>query len=974
MDINFIKQKTRKAIRDPKWAIKRTATLCKDIYTSKKIKYRKYIPIKHKGHYQYTVVSAVYNVEKYLDEYFESLVNQSLDFQKHIHLVLVDDGSTDSSAAIIKKWQARYPDNIHYYYKENGGQASARNLGLQHVTTEWVTFIDPDDFISIDYFLNIDRFISKEKNISLIGCPLVFFFEDTHMFRDSHPLKYRFNKGNVTLDFQELNDYFQMSASTAFFRTQEIIGNHILFDSEMKPSFEDAKFVNDYLLRTNQGYKVGFVSDVSYFYRKRSDGTSTLDGAWKNPLLFSKVLSDGCLSILKESKKAFNGMVPVHFQRAVLYHVIWYINRIVDNYASISHLNKEQQEEFINLLFDIFKYIDSKTILKFNLAGSWWFQKSLMISGFKKEKLPKYYAYIENIDREKQQILLSFFTSPDELLEKVEIDGDDIIPSWDKTLKHTFINKVILHERRLWISYKDNINGLLSLYVDNQKVQINLSGKFHAQLGVNQILRAFKCPAKYQSSEDIWLIMDRDMQADDNAEHFYRYVKNNHPEQKIYFALSQKSHDWTRLELEGFNLLDYGSSQFEKILCKSSKIISSHADDYIVNYFGDQYGYSKKFVFLQHGITKDNLSKWLNTKKTLRCFITATYPEYESIASSESPYKFHRHDVALTGFPRHDALLKDSVNNEKTILIMPTWRDYIVGKIAGIGFSRELNKDFTNTLYYQHWNSFLNSEKLKELVEKYEFKVIFAPHANIEPYLPTFNIPDYINIWRAKDCSIQSLFKKSTFMITDYSSVAFEMAYLGKTVCYYQFDKELVFGGGHTTQEGYFSYEKDAFGPVVYTENDLLSSLETILKNQGQPTEPYLTRIKETFPFRDGKNSQRVYEAIKALDKPDEQEIKPDILMKNLNIAYQYKDWQLVKSRAELMLTIGNEDEKAIAYKLWLESLAELGQYELLESELDKIEDLGLVLMFKTKIAWAKNNYNDFVQSLTQLIKMNTDK
>ena len=90
-------------------------------YAKRKDQARKYLPIKHDGKYQYTVVSAVYNVEKYLDEYFESLVNQSLNFKKYIHLILVDDGSTDHSADIIKKWQKKYPNTITYIYKENGG-------------------------------------------------------------------------------------------------------------------------------------------------------------------------------------------------------------------------------------------------------------------------------------------------------------------------------------------------------------------------------------------------------------------------------------------------------------------------------------------------------------------------------------------------------------------------------------------------------------------------------------------------------------------------------------------------------------------------------------------------------------------------------------------------------------------------------------------------------------------------------------
>ncbi|EJF0760435.1 glycosyltransferase, partial [Campylobacter coli] len=94
--------------------------------------YKKYLPKKNKAFTQYTIISAVYNVEKYLDDYFKSIINQRLDFKKNIFIILVDDGSTDNSAQIIKTYQKKYPKNIIYLYKENGGQASARNLGLKY--------------------------------------------------------------------------------------------------------------------------------------------------------------------------------------------------------------------------------------------------------------------------------------------------------------------------------------------------------------------------------------------------------------------------------------------------------------------------------------------------------------------------------------------------------------------------------------------------------------------------------------------------------------------------------------------------------------------------------------------------------------------------------------------------------------------------------------------------------------------------
>lgn len=92
---------------------------------------KKLKPKKYQGFSKYAIVSAVYNVEKYLDDYFKSILNQRLDFKNNILIICVDDGSTDNSAKIIKKYQKKYPQNIFYLYKENGGQASARNLGLE---------------------------------------------------------------------------------------------------------------------------------------------------------------------------------------------------------------------------------------------------------------------------------------------------------------------------------------------------------------------------------------------------------------------------------------------------------------------------------------------------------------------------------------------------------------------------------------------------------------------------------------------------------------------------------------------------------------------------------------------------------------------------------------------------------------------------------------------------------------------------
>ena len=104
--------------------------------------------------FMFSIVMAVYNVEDYLGRVRkDSVINQSLSFEDNIQLILIDDGSSDNSKDIALNYQSKYPNNIVVVSKENGGVASARNLGLKHVRGEYVNFMDSDDKFSFKHLL-----------------------------------------------------------------------------------------------------------------------------------------------------------------------------------------------------------------------------------------------------------------------------------------------------------------------------------------------------------------------------------------------------------------------------------------------------------------------------------------------------------------------------------------------------------------------------------------------------------------------------------------------------------------------------------------------------------------------------------------------------------------------------------------------------------------------------------------------------
>ena len=345
-------------------------------------------------------------------------------------------------------------------------------------------------------------------------------------------------------------------------------------------------------------------------------------------------------------------------------------------------------------------------------------------------------------------------------------------------------------------------------------------------------------------------------------------MKKNHPEQQAFFVLRKESKDWQRLSDEGFALVAFGSKEHEEILRKCSTIISSHADVFVHSYFGDNFYKSKRFIFLQHGVTKDNISGWINGKP-IDLIVTAAKREASSIQEDGSPYFLTPRQVCLTGFPRHDSLIKKQPSRE-CILIMPTWRNSLCGGKVGRGNIRALNDDFEESEYKERWESFLNSSALRSIALRTGFDIVFYPHTNMFPYVESgaFNIPEYIKIeGNQTGSSIQQEFANAVVMITDYSSTAFETAYLNKECLYYQFDSESFFSGMQAYSKGYFDYEKDGFGPVAKTEDELIKELLACAERGFVPEEKYAKRMSEFFAFRDGKCCERVYKRIKELDE-----------------------------------------------------------------------------------------------------------
>ena len=209
--------------------------------------------------------------------------------------------------------------------------------------------------------------------------------------------------------------------------------------------------------------------------------------------------------------------------------------------------------------------------------------------------------------------------------------------------------------------------------------------------------------------------------------------------------------------------------------------------------------------------------------------------------------------VIYTGFPRFDNLHNIEIK-EKQILIMPTWRNWL---------GRETNTlaakvDFKNTDFYKNWNALLNDKIFIDFIEKNKYEVIFYPHINMQKYIGEFQFSSKrIKVCNINNTDIQKLLIESKILITDYSSVYMDFAYMNKETIYYHFDYEEYRKKQYSS--GYFDYLKDGFGPVTYTKEDTIKELINLLTS---PNNQYKSRMKNFFKLQDRNNSQRIYDIL----------------------------------------------------------------------------------------------------------------
>ncbi|MBR3553434.1 MAG: CDP-glycerol glycerophosphotransferase family protein [Clostridia bacterium] len=361
-------------------------------------------------------------------------------------------------------------------------------------------------------------------------------------------------------------------------------------------------------------------------------------------------------------------------------------------------------------------------------------------------------------------------------------------------------------------------------------------------------------------NQSVWLLSDRAENAGDNGEVFFKYLTTHTPlGVRPVFAISQNAQCADRLQSEGETVF-LEDKKYRTLFLRADKIISSSANEFTLNPFDRDARYlrdlfPRRFYYLQHGVACADLSAWLN-KYSKNIHMICAASKRERRAFLKGAYYYGKRALPVTGQARFDELTD---HREKLILVLPTWRKAI-RESYDENTTSVYFPGFKDTDYFKYFNRLINDERLLAAMREKGYRGLFCIHPIHMKQAPDFTQNDVFSV-NPGYVDYNDVFARAAMMVTDYSSVLFDFAYLRKRVLYTQPDKDEFFAA-QTYDEGYFCYERDGFGPVCYDYDATVDAMIAAVNEDCVNPPQYVERVDKFFAFHDQNNSRRILEAI----------------------------------------------------------------------------------------------------------------
>ncbi len=806
-----------------------------------------------------SIIIPVYNQEQKISKCISSLKEQTVPFSS-MEIFLINDGSKDHSGEICQRLAAEN-DNIIYIWQKNQGVSAARNAGIRVASGKYMFFLDADDALEKHTIQVItDFFDTVYDKVDLVTYPIETIYKGKCL--EPH-FRYQYLKENGVYDLRD-NAYIGQTTMNIVVKNQ--FENNVMFDEKQTFS-EDQRYCCDVLGRT---LKMGFCNEGKYIYYRNSNSSSgKLSGAC--------YIFEQCMEFFEEMFSRYE-QVPLAWQGLYVNDLYW---KMTSNILFPYHYGKEQFHHAVERMRALLDRCDSKVIL--NHPQMDFFEKFYLLRLKDECALTCRVTKFEFALYDGQACVLSE-NSMELVVTKIRVEHDQV-ELWG-FIKSVFLqfyqdevmvcavenDGALTRKMKLYDSahcyylsrektqkfqafcYRGNLNR-----VETVRFEVGLQGNwfqthfyFMPQVPLSHKLKRYD--VNYQgcrirkdeknvlhfseckeakNRKRIWLYYDcAGVERDNGALQFLCDVEKCDDITRYYVVTDERQRFDARYRK---HLVKFGSRKHKSLLEKCEKVLTAYIEESNIFPYGQEIIEKKadklefKVIYLQHGVLHIVMPWKYSPEKIMADKIVVSTWEERNLYLKNG---FVEKDLLCTGMARFERLRKN-IQKEKRILFAPSWRSYLTGEYVEHRWEK-LDEKFLSSSYFKGIWEFLNSDKLQELLERYDYDLDVKLHPIFSEYQSYFTGEEETFSSRITFLTDSVAEERYSIFMTDFSSFQYDFLYLETPVLSYIPDVMEFKCGMNGYRE--LDHGKDFWEKVAMTPEEAVAALEEALQGHCRET------------------------------------------------------------------------------------------------------------------------------------------